>query len=440
MDLEIYPIKTLKGQIEAPPSKSYSHRAFFIAGLTEAISVIKNPLTTGDVGVTINALKSLGVKILKEKENKYLLDFEKIWIKSSDEAIDCGNSGTTLRILSAIGILLKDGIRLKGEFLKRKRPIEPLLDALTQLGASCVLTEDELYIRSENVAPKKIKVEGDVSSQFITALLIATPLLRCKKNSFTQINIISPLTSYPYIKITLNMLEKAGVAIKPDVSRNLMGTFTVPCNQKFRSNVYEIPGDFSSAALILGAAALSIEPPDVLISNLDYQTPQGDKGIISYLGKLGANIWVNPDKKLVKVDGAIDREQKKEVAINCREIPDLFPILATIGAYTKNDVVLHNAHNIRKKESDRVSIMARELSKMGANLEEKPERLILRENTSLRGTELDHDNDHRIAMALIVAAMFADSKSFIRNIEVINDSYPKFIEDLQTLGANFKII
>ena len=236
MDIEIYPIKSLKGQITAPPSKSYSHRAFIIAGLTEAISVIKNPLTTGDVAVTIDALRSLGVRILKEGKDKYLLDFEKKWLKTPEEAIDCKNSGTTIRILSALGLLLKDGVRLKGEFLKRRRPIEPLLEALTQLGAECKFSSEEILVKPLNVAPKKIQIQGDISSQFITALLLISPLINCTEKNFTTIEITSPLTSYPYIQITLDMLEQAGIAIKPDISRNLMGKYTIPCSQKFRSN------------------------------------------------------------------------------------------------------------------------------------------------------------------------------------------------------------
>jgi len=439
MDIEIYPIKTLKGQIDAPPSKSYSHRAFIIAGLTEAISVINNPLTTGDVGVTIDALKALGVKVLREQENKYLLDFERAGLKSSKEAIDCKNSGTTIRILSALGLLLDDGIRLKGEFLKRKRPIEPLLEALKQLGAECEFDEEEIIIKPTNVVPKKIQIPGDISSQFITALLVVSPLLKCKEESFTTIEITSPLISYPYIQITLEMLDQAGIAIKPDISRNFMGRFTIPCSQKYRSNVYDIPGDFSSAAFILGAAALCEDKPEVTMTNLDYNNPQGDKEIITYLSQMGADIWINLEKNLVRVEEGINRNLRSELSISCRKIPDLLPILAVIGSYTRYQLTLYNVQGIRRKESDRVFVMARELEKMGANMEEKEDRLALLENNQLNGAELDHDNDHRVAMALIVAAMFANSKSTMSNVEVVKDSYPNFIEDLQKLGAKFKI-
>jgi 5-enolpyruvylshikimate-3-phosphate synthase len=135
----------------------------------------------------------------------------------------------------------------------------------------------------------------------------------------------------------------------------------------------------------------------------------------------------------------IERRQKKEISIDCRETPDLFPILAVLGCYTNKIMRLYNVQNLRKKESNRISVMARELKKMGAKLEEKEDQLILKENTKLTGANLNHENDHRVAMALIVAAMFAESKSQISNINIINDSYPTFLEDLQKLGGNFKL-
>lgn len=439
MDLEIFPIKTLSGKVKVPPSKSYSHRAFFIAGLAEAISVINNPLTVGDVEVTINALKSLGVKILKEKENKFLVNFQKSKFIAPEVPIDCKNSGTTFRILCALGLLLENGIRLTGEFLKRKRPIQPLLEAIKQLGAVIEVNEDEISIKPVNVIPKRIKLPGDVSSQFITALLLITPLLKCKGSDATIIELTTPLTSHPYIYLTLDMLDRAGITIKQEISKSLMGNLIIPCSQNYRGQVYDIPGDFSSAAYIFGAATLAENDLNVIISNLDFDSPQGDREIISYLREMGANILINPHEKMVKIKKGINKSPLEDFSIDCRETPDLFPILAVMGCFTNKVMKLTNIKNIRSKESDRVSGIARELKKMGANLEEHEDQLIIKENTKLNGADLNHGDDHRIAMALIVAAMFAESNSYITNVEIIEDSYPTFIEDLQKLGAHFKI-
>lgn len=439
MDLEIFPIKTLSGKIKVPPSKSYSHRAFFIAGLTESISVINNPLTVGDVEVTINALKSLGVKILKEKENKFLIDFHKAKLIAPEKPIDCRNSGTTFRILCVLGLLTENGIRLSGEFLKKKRPILPLLEAIRQLGAEIEVSEDEISIKPVNITPTKIKLPGDVSSQFITALLLITPLLKCKGSDATIIELTSPLTSHPYIYLTLDMLDQAGITIKQEISESLMGNLVIPCSQSYRGQIYNIPGDFSSAAYILGAAALVENELEVIFNNLDSTSPQGDREIITYLSELGAKILINPHEKMVKIKKGINRNSSKDISIDCRETPDLFPILAVMGCFTNKVMKLYNIKNLRSKESDRVSGISRELKKMGANLEEKEDELILKKNTKLNGADLNHGDDHRIAMALIIAAMFAESNSHISNVEIIEDSYPTFIEDLQKLGAHFKI-
>jgi len=439
MDLEIYPINTLSGNIKIPPSKSYSHRAFFIAGLTEAISVINNPLTMGDVEVTINALKSLGIKIFKEQEDKFLIDFQKAKLITPEEPIDCKNSGTSLRILSVMGLLIDDGIRLTGEFLKRKRPIQPLLDAIKHLGADVEYTENEIFIKPVEVIPKKIQLPGDISSQFITALLLIAPLLKCKGSDATIIELTSPLTSHPYIYLTLDMLDRAGITIMQEISENLMGKLIIPCSQKFRGQIYDIPGDFTSAAYILGATALVEDGLDVTISHLDFNSPQGDREIFSYLKEMEANILINPHENLVKITEGINRNPLKDISIDCRDTPDLFPILAVMGCYTNKVMKLYNVKHLRGKESDRVSGMARELKKMGADLEEYEDQLIIKGTSKLHGADLNHGDDHRVAMASIVAAMFADSKSTISNVEIIKDSYPTFVEDLQKLGANFKI-
>ncbi len=435
MDVTINPIKTgLQGEIIAPGSKSYSHRAFIAASLADGISIIKKPLITGDVEITMNVLKSLGVKILKVNGNSYAVKKINESFKSIEESIDCKNSGTSIRIFSALGLIIEGGLSLKGEFLKRKRPILPLLNALKYLGGNFKILDDQIQIKRENQTCQSIKIRGDISSQFITALLIVCPLLNCEKGNYIDIELTTPIISYPYVKITLDVLNAFGINIQEDIKNR---KFTVLCGQKYRSQAYEIPGDFSSAAFIMAAAIISRNSSHVIINNLNVHNSQGDKKIIEILKEMGANIEYNEENSQIIINGNLNKYPLKGIEVDCQEIPDLFPVLSVLGAFAKGKTVLYNASNIRLKESNRMSAIARELSKMGVQVAEEEDKLIVHHCDNLKGTLIDHENDHRIAMACVIAALYADSISKAKNIEIVRDSYPHFIDDLKKLGVNF---
>jgi len=435
MDVTINPIKTgLQGEIIAPGSKSYSHRAFIAASLADGISIIKKPLITGDVEITMNVLKSLGVKILKVNGNSYAVKKINESFKFIEESIDCKNSGTSIRIFSALGLIIEGGLSLKGEFLKRKRPILPLLNALKYLGGNFKILDDQIQIKRENQTCQSIKIRGDISSQFITALLIVCPLLNCEKGNYIDIELTTPIISYPYVKITLDVLNAFGINIQEDIKNR---KFTVLCGQKYRSKAYEIPGDFSSAAFIMAAAIISRKSSHVIINNLNVHNSQGDKKIIEILKEMGANIEYNEENSQIIINGNLNKYPLKGIEVDCQEIPDLFPVLSVLGAFSKGKTVLYNASNVRLKESNRMSAIARELSKMGVQVAEEEDKLIVHHCDNLKGTLIDHENDHRIAMACVIAALYADSISKVKNIEIVRDSYPHFIDDLKKLGVNF---
>ena len=439
MDLNIHPTLGLNGEIKAPGSKSYSHRAFIAASLAEGVSTLTNPLTSGDVGVTINLLKMLGVNILEKSNNTYLVEKTITSFKAMKNVLDCKNSGTTIRIFTALSTIVEGGLSFTGEFLKRSRPILPLLDALKSLGMDYKLTKTALRIwRTKNIC-ETIKIRGDVSSQFITALLIASPLLKCPKKDQIEIEITTPLVSYPYIKITLDVLKIFNVNVQERLDAEKKGKYYIPCNQTYRPQTYEIPGDFSSAAFFIAAAAISPNDSKVVINNLDLRNPQGDKELIEILRQMGAHIDINEKKNQVIVYGNIKKCPLKGLKVNCREIPDLFPILSVIGAYAEGKTLLYNASNLRLKESDRINVMARELLKMGVKVREGTDELTIYNCKSLKGSKIDHQNDHRIAMACSIAALYADSSSLTKNIEITEDSYPSFVEDLIKIGANVQI-
>ncbi|MHA1689334.1 MAG: 3-phosphoshikimate 1-carboxyvinyltransferase [Promethearchaeota archaeon] len=428
----------LRGEVRAPPSKSYSHRAFIVASLANGPSTLFNPLTSGDVEITINILKELGVEIKDVSSHRYRVIKKYFPFKACKKVLDCKNSGTSIRIFSVISLLIEGGLTFTGEFLAKKRPIRPLLESLDSLGATYNLTDNILHVERVKESCKPISIQGDISSQFITALLITCPLIRCTQTDSIIINITSPLISYPYIKITEDVLTTFGGEVQEELKNDMTGFFRIPVNQELEGREYEIPGDFSSAAFLICAAVLSSKE-QVIISNLDIANPQGDKRIIQILEEMGAEIEVDSKHHRVLINGNIDTYPLEGINIDCKDIPDLFPILSVVGSQARGKTTLYNAASLRLKESDRISVMARELRKMGVKVEEFEDKMIIHQCKELKGTEINHNNDHRIAMACTIAALRATTSTIIKNIEIVNDSYPNFTEHLKKLNAKIEI-
>jgi len=438
MNIKIKPSNGLKGDIIAPGSKSYSHRAFIAASLSEGISKIKNPLISGDVIVTIKILEKLGIKIVKNIDNVYIIENSKGFLENVSQIMDCKNSGTSIRIFSALSLLIKGGLSFRGDFLKRGRPILPLLEALTLIGGEYSLNEDLLYIKRTTNQCQDIKIRGDISSQFITALLMVCPLLECEQKNSIKIEVTSPISSYPFIEITLEMLNSFGIDIHEQLDKNKEGIYEIKLNQKYWAQSYEIPGVFSSIAFIIAGAVLSPENSIITIKNLDFNKPQGDKKIIDILQQMGAKIEVEIEQNQIIVSGNLKKYPLKGMNIDCRDIPDLFPILSVIGAFADNKTVLYNASTLRLKESDRISVVARELKKMGVKIIEEKDKLTIFHCEKLRGSFIEHDNDHRIALAFSIAAIYADSNSQINKIDVVEDSFPDFLRVMKDLGMQIQ--
>ncbi|MFX0002619.1 MAG: 3-phosphoshikimate 1-carboxyvinyltransferase [Candidatus Hodarchaeota archaeon] len=438
MNLKINPItNSLNGEITATGSKSYSHRAFIAASLAEGISIIKNPLISGDVSITINTLESLGVRILKKNGNAYIIKRDKDAYKSVKKFINCGNSGTTIRIFCALSLVIEGGLKFKGEFLRLQRPILPLLNSLKQLGAEFKLSNKKLKIKRINEVCNKVSIQGDVSSQFLTALLILCPVLKCKNKDYIEIELTSQLVSKPFIEITLEVLDVFGINVQANFETR---KFYITNEQNYRSQSYTIPGDFSSAANIIAAAILSKKPSSVIINNLSFKNKQGDKQIIEILEKMGATIKSNKENHQVIVSGELNDNKLEGIEVDCSDIPDLFPILSVIGAFAEGKTTLYNASNLRLKETDRIKTMATELKKMGVKVIEEDDKLTIFHCNKLNGTTINHNNDHRIAMACSVAALYADSESYLQKSEIVEDSYPSFFKDLRELGAKIDTV
>jgi 3-phosphoshikimate 1-carboxyvinyltransferase len=454
--IEIFPIDFLEGIIASSPSKSYSHRAFAISILATTPSYIINPLVVGDVSVTIKFCKAFGAEIklysLKDNEDGLDLDLDSKDIifkiipiskfKAPEGKIDGGNSGTSIRIMCSLAGLLEGTTTISGSFFEKKRPLEPLLSALSQLNIDCQEIEGNLGIKISPTNPISsiVEIPGDISSQFITALLFLAPHLKKINNSdgdHTLINIVSPIKSYPYLKITEQVLTDFGIKFSVNIEENLLGRYIIPSGQTYKGRKYVVPGDFSSAAFILVAAALNPFPNEVIITNIDMNSPQGDKKIVEILEKIGAKISIDGKNSSITVTGG---EFLNGFKYDCSQTPDLFPILCVLGLFANHDTTLFNATHLRIKESDRIAVMVRELRKMGAVIQEHDDGVFIQGPQQLVGTHINHSHDHRIAMALSIAALFARSTSTMNHKEIVSDSYPGFFEDLQKIGASIKEI
>ncbi len=437
MDIQVFPTKSLVGKIVAPPSKSYSHRAFFMAALAQGTSYIRNPLTEGDLDVTITGLRNFGVNITKDKtENAYRVEGLRKLV-NPQQPLDLKNSGTSIRIISALSAIASGTAEYTGLFFQRGRPLKPLLDALEPLGLKYSFDGTKVKIHGGTLEPGNIRIPGDISSQFITALLLALPRHPSKDAEF-RLELTSPLVSAPYVDITLEMLKRFEIKVESHLDKDMRGYFRIPTGQQYRPKDYTVPGDFSSIAFPLSAAVLAEGPVDVTIGNLDFDSAQGDKAIIEILQGAGANIQTNHLERKLHVTGGRSTHPLQGSEIDMGNIPDLFPILCVVGSCSAGTTDLINASHVRLKETDRVSVMARELHKMGVEMTEAPTSAKIKGSPKLTGATFKTDLDHRIVMALTVASMVAASPSVVTGAEVVKDSYPDFFPDMESIGLKIK--
>jgi 3-phosphoshikimate 1-carboxyvinyltransferase len=422
MKVKISP-STLKGTVDAPPSKSYTHRAIAIASLARRTTV-HNPLISDDTRSTMHACRALGADI-ERGEGEIHITGTQGKIITPDNVIDVGNSGTTLRIMTAISALVDGAVVLTGDSSIRRRPNKPLLLALNDLGAEAFSTRNNgmapLVVRGK-LRGGKTFIDGSVSSQFITGLLIAC----CLAEKDTEIVVRGALKSRPYVNITLEMLELAGAKITVEEGNNLV--FTVEGRQTLEVSAYQVPGDFSSASYLLAAGALFGE---VTVENM-YPTSQGDSAIISILEEMGADITWDKKNGVVKVK----QSELHGCTVDVGLTPDLVPTLAVLGALAEGVTVIENAEHVRYKETDRLHAMAVELAKMGADIKEERDKLIIT-GSKLHGASVSGWGDHRVVMSLTLAGMAA-GETVVDGVESVVISYPDFFEHMRSLGANIE--
>ena len=416
----------MRGIIKAPPSKSYTHRAIMIGGINGSCEVI-NPLFSNDTLATINAWKQLGSVIKKEPRCLRIKGFYGL-PHPAGRTVNVGESGTLLRFILPIVALAKGDFKIRGKGTLLGRSNRTIVEALRSwnIDISGTGKERKLPIRLKGkgeIEGGEIYVSGRESSQTVSSLLIAASFAK----DSTTIIVKDKLVSKPYVDVTIDILRQAGIKVRNDKYKK----FHVRCGQEFRPpRKFIVHGDYSSAAFLIAAASLL--PSNVAITDLA-SDKQGDKKIISILNKMGAKI--KHTKNTVRIKGPFEL---KGINIDCGDIPDLVPILAVLGCFAKGKTKIYNIAHLAHKESNRITVPAGELMKLGANIAVTKSSITVK-RSCLRSGDVSSCDDHRIAMALAVAGLKIGNVR-IKGAECISKSYPNFLRDIKSLGAKFRII
>ncbi|MDO4431613.1 MAG: 3-phosphoshikimate 1-carboxyvinyltransferase [Lonepinella koalarum] len=428
--LTLQPIARVEGEINLPGSKSLSNRALLLAALAHGTTTVTNLLDSDDIRHMLNALKALGVQ--------YTLSADKTvcTVQGLGGAFDAqnglslflGNAGTAMRPLAA-ALCLKGRheaeVVLTGEPRMKERPILHLVDALKQAGASVQYLENEGYppiaIRNTGLHGGKIQIDGSISSQFLTALLMAAPLAE----GDMQIEIIGELVSKPYIDITLAMMQDFGVSVENQAYR----TFLVKGNQRYTApkNRYLVEGDASSASYFLAAGAIKGK---VKVTGIGKNSIQGDRLFAEVLEKMGAKITWGED--FVQAE----RGELRGVDMDMNHIPDAAMTIATTALFAEGETVIRNIYNWRVKETDRLTAMATELRKVGATVEEGEDFIRVQPLAlgDFQPAEIETYNDHRMAMCFALVAL-SDTPVTILDPKCTAKTFPTFFEEFGEISV-----
>lgn len=424
MILQVEPTKRLQGRIAIPASKSHTIRAVLIAALAEGTSILHRPLLSEDTRAALNACRLLGASISEFDDRIEITGFGSTPIQPT-EPLDMLNSGTstnlTLGILAALGVQAD----VTGDASLQGRPVKALTDALQTLGCTVkfhTLKGCPPLSISGRMTGGSVVLDASKSSQYVSSLLIACPLAPRE----TEIIVENP-SELPYIDMTLAWLDEQ----KINYTREGYTRFIVPGSQRYRAFEKTIAADWSSAAFPLCAAALT--DSDVILEGLDLHDIQGDKAIFDYLRQMGADITETPEG--IRVRG----HALKGCTLDINATPDALPALAVMGCYAEGRTILTNVAQARVKETDRIKVMTQELATMGACITEQPDGLVI-DVASLTGASVHGHHDHRVVMALTIAALGATGTTTIDTAESVAVTYPTFIESMQQLGARIEIL
>lgn len=411
----------LHGAVEIPGSKSHTIRAVAIAALAEGDSVIRAPLQSEDAEAAVRVYSALGARIERDADEWHVRGFAGEPTAPA-KMLDVGNSGTTMNVALGTCSLLRSGEAvLTGDAQIQRRPSGVLAASLNDLGAR-VRSHRENGCPPFTVAGRirggQTSIEA-TSSQYLTSLLLCTPL--ADGDSVIRVPL---LYEVPYVEITLDWLRKQAIKLEygPDYTE-----FHVPGGQMFRAFDRRIPGDFSSATFFLAAGALGDN--EVVSRGLDRSDTQGDRAVLDYLQQMGADVADRDGGIAVRGRGLTGCE------IDLNATPDALPMMAVLGCFARGETRLVNVPQARQKETDRIAVMCEELTTLGADVEELPDGLVIRES-KLRGAHVDGHGDHRVVMSLAIAGMCIPGETVIAGADAAAVTYPAFVAHLQSIGGD----
>lgn len=422
MILSIPPALRLQGRIHLPASKSYTIRAFIIAA-RGGISQIKGVSDSEDTVVARQIAKALGSSV-SNRGNVCLVKASALKIKS--KIFFVGESGTTLRFLLPLLDLYTQKAKVVGKGTLIGRPNKHLCETLRRQGMNIRGSGEKesvpIVFNGDALRGGRMEIDGSLSSQFISALLIALPTFKTDSRIVLTGN---QLVSQDYIRMTIEILAKAGIVIKRVSKRE----YAIKGGQEFKGlKNFDVPSDYGLAAFMMGAAALL--PSDVLLQgNLDDGLIQSDGRIFEFLRRMGVDF--KKTSRAIKIQGPFNLKGGVFSLKNC---PDLVPIMSVLALFAKGKTKLVGIHHARAKESDRISDLRKELLKVGACITETDDALIIEPRLPLkRGSLLDSHHDHRLAMAFTVLGLIIGCR--VKGIESSRKSYPAFVQDMKALRA-----
>jgi 3-phosphoshikimate 1-carboxyvinyltransferase len=405
----------LKGTVRAPSSKSYTIRGLMCAALAGGRSELKDPLSSDDTEAALQVLARIGVKTTLNSNSWQVSggDFH-----TPGDDLFCGESAATLRFMTAIGSLVPGGCRLTAGPSLSKRPVNTLVEALNKWGikVSCRGEYAPVEIAGGQLNGGLTALRGDISSQYVSALLLVAP--RCLHRS--QIRLTTPLESRPYVLMTLECLRKFGIQVK---ASDDLGEYEI-WPQTYASASYEVEGDWSSASYLMALGAIAGE---MRITNLNQQTLQGDKAIIDLLKMMGAGVDTAGEHIIIK------KEQLKAIKADLNDCIDLLPTLAVLAALAEGVSEFTGIRRARLKESNRVASMREGLKRAGIEVTEYQDKLIIKGGKP-HNAVIDSKNDHRIAMAFSLMGI-ASGGITLEGAECVSKTYPEYWDILSKLGV-----
>lgn len=410
----------LSGKIKAISSKSDAHRLLICAALSETETKIYCNVMSKDIAATLNCLKSMGTEI--KVDGDVITVNPNLFNEKAD--LDCGESGSTLRFLLPVVSALGIDATITGHGRLPERPISPLKEEMEKKGVT-FHTDNKFPLHlTGRLQAGEYEILGNISSQFITGLLFALP----KLHGDSRIKLIPPVESKSYLNITVSVLRKFGIEIEEQ--ENL---YIIKGNQKYVSpKEITVDGDWSNSSFFLCAGALSEN--GVTVTDLDVNSPQGDKKILDVLSSIGADVKISGTEITVK------KNKLNGITVDASDIPDAVPVISVVASACDGDTKIINAQRLRIKESDRIKSVVDMLTSVGGKVEETDDGMIIHGGNSLAGGMVNGYNDHRIVMSAAVLSTLCTGDVKITDSNAVEKSYPDFFSDFNKTGGNADVI